>query len=103
MVREATHRALAPESFFRENNVYGNNGDAGQEVNTVHREGTIDISENYWKEISDPELSANWNRPCNGAIIFTGFAPTLIRDAGPRNQDTLAPGVKDGCFKHAAE
>jgi len=95
--------ALAPESFFRENNVYGNNGDAGQEVSTVHREGTIDISQNYWKEISDPELSANWNRPCNGAITFTGFAPALIRDAGPRNQDTLAPGVKDGCFKHAAE
>ncbi|MBX3211993.1 MAG: right-handed parallel beta-helix repeat-containing protein [Labilithrix sp.] len=95
--------ALAPESFFRENNVYGNNNDAGQEVSTVHRRGSIDISQNYWKEISDPELSANWARPCNGEILFTGFAPTLIRDAGPRNQDSLAPGVKEGCFKHAAQ
>ena len=95
--------ALAPESFFRENNVYGNNNDAGQEVMTMHRQGAIDISQNYWKEISDPELSANWTRPCNGQVTFTGFAPTIIRDAGPREQDSLAPGVKEGCFKHAAE
>ncbi|HVH43831.1 MAG TPA: right-handed parallel beta-helix repeat-containing protein [Labilithrix sp.] len=95
--------ALAPESFFRENNVYDNRNAEGREVRTLHRQGAIDISRNYWKEISDPELSANWARDCNGQITFTGFAPTLIRDAGPREQDSLAPGVKEGCFKHTVE
>jgi hypothetical protein len=90
---------LNPESFFRENNVYDNAG-GSQEVVTYHRQGTIDISKNYWKEISDPELSANWNRACNGEVTFTGFSPTLITDAGPRNQASLDPGVREGCHKH---
>lgn len=94
--------ALADESFFRENNVYDNNSGTS-EVRTLHDSGTLDISQNYWKEISDPELSANWERQCNGAITFTGFAPSVIRDAGPRNQDTLVPGVREGCFKHTAQ
>jgi len=94
--------ALNPESYFRDNNVYDNANGAG-EVVTYHRSGIIDISKNYWKEISDPELSANWNLACRGQITFTGFSPTLIADAGPRNQEALDPGVKDGCFKHAAQ
>ena len=94
--------ALNPQSFFRENNVY-DNANGAQEVMSVHRSGTLDISQNYWKEISDPELSANWQIACGGTITFTGFAPTVIADAGPRNQDSLAPGVKEGCFKHAAQ
>lgn len=93
---------LNPESYFRENNVYGNANGAG-EVLTYHRTGVIDISKNYWKEISDPELSANWTIGCRGQITFTGFSPTLISDAGPRNQTSLDPGVKDGCYKHAAQ
>lgn len=94
--------SLNPASFFRENNVYDNQG-GSQEVRTLHNSGTLDISQNYWKEISDPELSANWRVECGGQIKFTGFAPTLIADAGPRNQDSLAPGVKEGCYKHAAQ
>ena len=74
-----------------------------QEVITYHRQGVIDNSQNYWKEISDPELSANWNLACRGQITFTGFAPTVIRDAGPRNQDALVPGVKEACHKHPAQ
>lgn len=94
--------ALNAASFLRENNIYGNMGDGEGEVRSFHTSGVLDISQNYWKEISDPELSANWERSCNGQITFTGFAPTLIKDAGPRNQDSLVPGVKEGCFKHAA-
>lgn len=93
---------LNPESFVRENNVY-DNATGAQEVVTFHRQGVIDLSQNYWKEISDPELSANWQRACNGEVTFTGFSPTVIRDAGPRNQDSLAPGVKEGCHKHPAQ
>jgi hypothetical protein len=93
---------LSEGSFFRENNVYDNNSGT-QEVLTYHRQGVIDISQNYWKEISDPELSANWNLACRGQITFTGFAPTVIRDAGPRDQDSLVPGVKEACHKHAAQ
>lgn len=93
---------LNPSSFFRENNVY-DNANGAQEVLTYHRQGTLDISQNYWKEISDPELSANWNRACQGEVTFTGFSPTLIADAGPREQESLPPGVKEGCHKHAAQ
>lgn len=93
---------LNPESYFRDNNVYGNANGAG-EVVTYHRTGVIDISKNYWKEISDPELSANWTIGCRGQITFTGFSPTLISDAGPRDQASLDPGVKEGCYKHAAQ
>ena len=93
---------LNPESFFRENNVY-DNATGAQEVVTFHRTGVLDISQNYWKEISDPELSANWNLACRGQITFTGFAPTVIGDAGPREQDSLVPGVKEACHKHPAQ
>jgi hypothetical protein len=92
---------LSPESFFRENNVY-DNGTGAEEVVTFHRQGVLDISQNYWKEISDPELSANWQLACNGQITFTGFSPRLIKDAGPREQESLAPGVKAACWKHAS-
>lgn len=91
--------ALADESFFRENNVYDNN-EGTSELRTYHRQGRLDISQNYWKEISDPALSANWEVECGGTILFTGFSPQLIADAGPRNRDALLPAVKDACFKH---
>jgi hypothetical protein len=98
--------ALNPQSYFRQNNVFdnGNNGNpavAGVDVRTYHSTGVLDISGNYWKDISDPELSANWQRLCNnGAITFTGFSPVLIADAGPR-KETLIPPVKDGCWTSA--
>lgn len=92
---------LAPESFFRENNVFDNNQGKGQEVHSYHRRGTLDISKNYWKEISDPELSQNWRRECDGAITFTGFAPKPIEDAGPRERESLPTPVQEGCYKSA--
>lgn len=92
-------RALAPDSFFRNNNIFDNNGDGNNvDLRTFHRQNQLNVESNYWKDISDPELSANWSRPCgnNSPISFTGFAPKPIADAGPRRA-ALTPAVKDEC------
>ncbi len=91
---------LNPASYFRGNNVYDNGANvAGVDVRTFHSMGVLDLSGNHWKDISDPELSANWQRACGNPsnILFTGFSPTPIKNAGPR-KSTLIPAVKDGCF-----
>ncbi|MEM6990055.1 MAG: pre-peptidase C-terminal domain-containing protein [Myxococcota bacterium] len=80
-------RRLHPESFLRHNNIH-DNGD--RQVQTSHwtNGGTLDISSNYWIDISDPELSANWRASCNGPIRFDGFSPTRLDTAGPRTADS---------------
>lgn len=50
--------ALHPESRINQSNLY-DNGD-GAQVDAWHVSGVLDISDNYWKHISDPELSASW-------------------------------------------
>jgi hypothetical protein len=83
---------LHPMSFLRENNIHSNKNPNGWDVNTLHRNGTLDLSSNYWVDISDPELSANWRSQCSGQIAFTGFSPTPY-SAGPR-LDSLTEFVK---------
>lgn len=51
---------LNADSRIVKSNVYGN-GDKPAQVDSWHREGTLNISGNYWNQISDPELSASWN------------------------------------------
>ena len=36
------------------------NGEGAVQLDTAHVHGTLNISGNYWAEISDPELSASW-------------------------------------------
>lgn len=97
--------SVAPASFFTQNNIFGNGAGSGDHVDfrTYHRGGSINVEGNYWKDISDPELSANWARPCgnNSPISFTGFAPVPIAGAGPRPA-VLTPRVKDECTDVAA-
>lgn len=50
---------LNASSRIVKSNVYGN-GTAATQVDSWHREGTLDISSNFWNQISDPELSASW-------------------------------------------
>ncbi len=50
---------LNAESRIVKSNVYGN-GDNPVQVESFHREGTLNISGNFWNQISDPELSASW-------------------------------------------
>lgn len=57
----------------------------------------LDISNNYWVHISDPQLSQSWSMPCNGQRTFTGFSPVKIADAGPRKA-TLIPTVVSECW-----
>ncbi len=51
---------LNAESRIVRSNVY-NNGPATVQIESWHREGTLNISGNFWKHISDPELSASWS------------------------------------------
>lgn len=83
---------LNEESFLRNNNIVRNNSGEMQ-VRTYHRQGQIDISMNYWEDISDPELSANWRLDCQGTIDFSGFHPEPVADAGPR-EEALRDEVK---------
>lgn len=79
---------LHEESYLRNNNIVRNNGGEGQ-VRSLHRTGQIDLSMNYWKDISDPALSANWSAECGGAIDFSGFHPQAVEDAGPREEELV--------------
>lgn len=76
---------LHAESFLRSNNIHDNGGGttAGHEIRTFHQGGVLDVSGNYWVDISDPELSNNWAACTADAVRFTGFSPTPLR-AGPR-------------------
>jgi hypothetical protein len=50
--------ALHPDSHINQSNIYGNG--ENPQVDSWHVTGQLDISDNYWNEISDPELSASW-------------------------------------------
>ena len=76
-------------------------GRGDQQVRSYHRSGTVDISQNYWEDISDPALSANWDASCNGNISFTGFHP-LPLDVGPR-LETLVDDVKQECLHYVQQ
>ena len=62
--------SLHEESRITASNVLENGGD-GVQVDSWHTNGILDVSGNYWKHISDPELSASWlvdhsvNRACS--------------------------------------
>ncbi len=51
--------SLHTESRITGSNVLENGGD-GVQVDSWHINGVLDVSGNYWKHISDPELSASW-------------------------------------------
>ncbi len=82
---------LTEDSFIRENNIFFNNGSSEMESNvqvrSFHVSGVIDLSDNYWKYLSDPFLGRTRFTCGNnvGQISYTGFSPTLIEDAGPRD------------------
>ncbi len=78
---------LNEESYLRNNNIVRNGGpDATAQVSSVHVQGQLDLSMNYWEDLSDPALSANWNIRCNGTIDFSGFHPEPVAEAGPRTE-----------------
>ena len=56
---------IASSSLHEDSRIAGNNihdnGDGPMQLQTFHNEGTLDISGNYWAQISDPELSASWD------------------------------------------
>ena len=52
--------SLHPESRISGNNIWGN-GDGLMQLQTFHSDGVLDISGNYWAQISDPELSQSWD------------------------------------------
>lgn len=51
--------SLHPDSRIERSNILDNG--TGAEVDSWHLNGTLDISDNYWAQISDPELSASWD------------------------------------------
>ncbi len=52
--------SLHPESKISGNNIHSN-GDDLMQLQTFHNDGVLDISGNYWAQISDPELSQSWD------------------------------------------
>lgn len=86
---------LTEESFIRQNNIHGNNGSTMEnvrhQVRTFNRQDIIDLSENYWEFVSDPQLGQTREVCFDEAIEFTGFAPEPIEDAGPIFEDLSDP------------
>ena len=50
---------LHEESRINGSNLHSN-GEGAVQLDTAHVHGTLDISGNYWAQISDPELGASW-------------------------------------------
>ncbi len=99
---------LADESFLNGNNIYGNNGqtddNSAVQIQSYHR-NTVELEENYWGFISDPELEESWSLSCadeGGEISFTGFAPEPIEEAGPRT-DELREEVREVSWAERGE
>ncbi len=86
-------RNLNPMSFVRSNNIHGNAAAGTAQVLSYHWAGggVLDISNNYWSAVSDPELSASWLMACNGQRTSTGFSPSPISTAGPRVEKLTDP------------
>jgi hypothetical protein len=63
--------ALHEDSRISASNVF-ENGDSLVQVETYHQHGTLDISGNYWAQISDPELSASWDRHHEDSMTCRG-------------------------------
>jgi hypothetical protein len=53
--------AIDKESAITNCNIYNNNGNQAVQIKSYHREGILDLSSNYWIDISDPELHQNWD------------------------------------------
>lgn len=51
---------LHEDSRIRESNLFGN-GESGVQVEAFHRFGVLDLTDNYWAQVSDPALSASWS------------------------------------------
>lgn len=73
--------ALHPESAIHRSNIYGNG--EGPQVDSWHVVGTLDISDNFWNAISDPELSASWQVQHSIPHTCTHRSQDLNRPAGP--------------------
>lgn len=113
-----------PESFIRESNIFDNGASAttaalkysaygsvtsevavaNVDVFSYHVTGPLDFSGNYWRDLSDPELSSNWRMGCAepAAFVYTGFSPVVIADAGP-HLEKLDPPVREQTEAAAAE
>ncbi|MGE0871034.1 MAG: right-handed parallel beta-helix repeat-containing protein [Kofleriaceae bacterium] len=91
---------LHQDSYLRNNNIHGNGNGAKRDIYTYHRAGTLDVSSNYWIDISDPDLSMSWRAQCGGTIKFTGFSPMPIAGTGPRLEN-LCDAVKGETWQSA--
>ncbi len=95
-------RQLNPDSFFRDSNIFGNGqpaeGAQVPQLRSFHVDGELDITNNYWGFISDPQLSESWQLQCGGGRNPSGFPPEPIADAGP-NLDEVIPEVRDNCYR----
>ncbi|MCR9163714.1 MAG: hypothetical protein ACE37F_16665 [Nannocystaceae bacterium] len=69
--------SLHPESRISGNNIWGN-GDGLMQLQTFHNDGVLDISGNYWAQISDPELSQSWDEEHDDYEIPAGEADCAV-------------------------
>lgn len=60
--------SLHPESKISGNNIF-DNGDGLMQLQAFHNDGVLDISGNYWAQISDPELSSSWDEEHDDYVI----------------------------------
>lgn len=82
---------LHPDSFMRQNNIFMNDGSwQGHQLISYHQAGPMDISENFWGDLSDQELEGCWNSICEaqgGELVVGSVARSPFGDAGPRAEN----------------
>lgn len=63
--------SLHDDSRINANNIH-ENGPGLMQLETFHNEGVLDISGNYWAQISDPELSESWSEVHDNYVVEDG-------------------------------
>lgn len=91
---------LHPDSFIRRNNIFSNGGEAwqGRQLISYHQAGPMDISDNYWSDLTETELDQCWNSICEdrgGELVVESFATSPFGNAGPRAENVIAPILRE--------
>ncbi len=92
--------ALHPDSRIRASNIH-DNGRTASQVDARHLQGTLDITGNYWIDISDPDLSANWTTTHSQPQACTTTAVSSSMPTGNGWSCTATTYISNGNYNYS--
>jgi hypothetical protein len=92
--------SVHPQSRIVRSNIHGNGEQA--QVEAMHVNGSLDISQNYWAKISDPELSRSWQMSHSQSfdcriMSYAGHCSERYSGCSPQGRDIYQCGPYPTC------